>query len=62
MTYAIRKVKKNGVKGYQVVKFNLDTYFVKNGYSADEIEVEGAFFKRLEDAEEEAMNLQMEDE
>ena len=54
-TYAIRK-KRNG---YQVVWFYGDSYFSKNSYNAYENEVDGAFFKRPEDAENEAMNLEM---
>ena len=54
-TYAVRK-KDNG---YQVVWFYGDGYFSNNGYSAYEYEVVGAFFTRCEDAENEAMNLEM---
>ena len=55
-TYAIRK--KNN--GYQLVWFYSNSYFTNNGYDAYENEVDGAFFKRREDAENEAMNLEME--
>ena len=53
-TYAVRK--KNN--GYQVVWFYGDSYFSANGYDAYEHDVDGAFFKSPEDAENEAMNLQ----
>jgi hypothetical protein len=58
MTHAIRKVVKNGIEGYQVVQFNLNTYFCQNGYKADELDVDGAFFEEVEDAENELMNLE----
>ena len=57
-TYAVRK-KSNG---YQVVWFYGDSYFSNNGYDAYENEVVGAFFTSREDAENEAMNLDMEEE
>jgi len=62
MTYAIRKVLKNGIRGYQVVRFNLNTYLCKNGYPADEVEVDGCFFEDRDEAEAEAMSLEMDEE
>ena len=53
-------VRKKG-NGYQVVWFYGDSYFSNNGYAAYEHEVVGAFFTSREDAENEAMNLDMEE-
>lgn len=62
MDYNIKLWKKNGVNGFQVIKFNLNTYFCKNGYPADEIDVEDGFFQDMEEAESMARELQLEEE
>ena len=57
-SYAIRPSAKNNKQGWQVVYMFLGNYFHKNGYKADEYDVEGAWFENREDAEYELMNLQ----
>ena len=58
-SYAIRPSKKNNKKGWQIVYMFLGNYFHKNGYKADEYNVENGWFENRVDAEYEAMNLQI---
>tara|TARA_R110002051_G_scaffold178040_1_gene247860 strand:- start:11624 stop:11821 length:198 start_codon:yes stop_codon:yes gene_type:complete len=62
MTYSIRKRKKNGKDGYQIVAFMLPTYFTLHGYPPDKHDVKDGWFEELVDAEIEAMNLEMDEE
>jgi len=57
-TYAIRKRSRGGVKGFQVVWFNLPTLFTNNGYAADEHDVKDGWFEDVDDAENLANNLE----
>ena len=57
-TYAIRKRNRGGVKGFQVVWFNLPTYFTNNGYPADECNVKDGWFEDVDEAESLANNLE----
>jgi len=57
-TYAIRKRNRGGVKGFQVVWFNLPTYLTNNGYAADESNVKDGWFEDVDDAENLANNLE----
>jgi hypothetical protein len=50
MTYAIRRRKKRGKDGYQVVMFMLPTYFTIHGYPADEHDVKDGWFEDRDDA------------
>ena len=49
-TYAIRKRSRGGIKGFQVVWFNLPTYFTNNGYAADEHDVKDGWFEYVDGA------------
>ena len=49
-TYAIRKRSRGGIKGFQVVWFNLPTYFTNNGYAADEHDVKDGWFEYIDGA------------
>ena len=57
-SFAIRPRVKNNKRGFQIVYMYLGNYFHKNGYEADEYEVEDGWYENREDAECEAMNLQ----
>lgn len=61
MTYSIKKKRKNGKDGYQIVSFMFPTYFTNNGYPPDKHEVKNAWFEELIDAEIECFNLEYED-
>jgi len=57
-TFAVRPMRKNKKNGWQIVYMLLGTYAHRNGYKADEINIEDGWFENREDAESEAMSLQ----